>query len=94
VLNHMARHGYQRCVPVPDGAPMGRAPLIDLNAGYVRRAAADLPSQGTRRPWRMRQNYALDRLDLSLGRVEDGVLLFDGAAKAAPAISEPVSVAV
>ncbi len=54
--------------PPPDG---GRVPLIDLKAGYVRRSLADLPTQGTRTPWRLHQNYPLDVLMLRWGKVND-----------------------
>ena len=35
-----------------------------------------LPKQGTRSPWKLRQNYALDLLALRFGAVEDGALEF------------------
>lgn len=43
---------------------------MSLKSGYIERAAALLPQQGRRAPWRMRQNYVLDaattmRTDLS-----------------------------
>ena len=70
LLNHCDANGLGAVVPVPppDG---GRVPLIDLKAGYVRRSVADLPTQGTRTPWRLHQNYPLDVLMLRWGKVND-----------------------
>ena len=66
LLNHMPRR---------DPA-VGEEPLLDFSSGYVRRALHMLPKQGARRPWKLRQNYALDLLALRFGAVEDGVLEF------------------
>jgi monooxygenase len=76
ILNHMRAHDYRECVPTIDDPEMDRRPLIDLASGYVQRSLRDFPSQGAAPPWRVRQNYALDLLDLRRGGVEDGVLRF------------------
>jgi len=34
------------------------------------------PAQGSRTPWRLRQNYFFDYLTLRFGRLADGVLAF------------------
>jgi len=77
LLNFMAARGYAACVPRrPAG---GGRPLLDFTSGYVRRAAGSLPRQGAGRPWRVRQNYPLDFLETTFGRVDDGVLEFSRA---------------
>jgi monooxygenase len=48
-------------------------PLIDLQAGYVRRALGELPKQGSRTPWRLRQNYVRDLITLRYGPVTDAM---------------------
>ena len=53
-----------------------RRPLLDLSSGYVQRSVADFPAQGPAAPWRVRQNYPLDRLELRRHRIDDGVLRF------------------
>ncbi|WP_410614781.1 hypothetical protein [Amycolatopsis sp. lyj-109] len=53
---------------------------MDLQSGYIKRAASGLPKQGGRRPWMMRQNFLLDLADMRFGRVDDGVLRFGRAA--------------
>lgn len=69
VLHFMDEHGYDYVVPEPR-APLDPQPLMDLQSGYIQRAAHTLPRQGRHAPWRMRQNYVLDvattmRTDLS-----------------------------
>ena len=36
-------------------------PFIDLQSGYVLRSIRDFPRQGRQAPWRVNQNYVLDR---------------------------------
>ncbi|WP_281178504.1 flavin-containing monooxygenase [Amycolatopsis jejuensis] len=77
LLTHLTRHGYDTCVPSPPAIPEPRRrPILDLKSGYVLRAAANLPRQGDRRPWQIRQNYLLDTMDMRLHRLDDGVMKF------------------
>ncbi len=39
-------------------------------------ASAILPKQGSKKPWKLYQNYALDTLALRLGKVDDGTMEF------------------
>jgi monooxygenase len=89
LLNHMRRHGYVQCTPADVDPELIREPLLNLNSGYVLRSVQDFPSQGTKRPWRVHQNYALDVLNFKLGGVEDGVMRFGRAAAGPP--SPPAS---
>jgi cation diffusion facilitator CzcD-associated flavoprotein CzcO len=75
LLAHMAARGYRRVVPVRDPS-VGEAPLMDFTSGYVLRALDQLPHQGDREPWRLRQSYLRDRRTLRRGSLEDGVLEF------------------
>ncbi|MEJ7892711.1 MAG: NAD(P)/FAD-dependent oxidoreductase [Solirubrobacteraceae bacterium] len=80
LLAYMDAHGHAACVPVNDEAGMiSDEPLIDLKSGYIERGRHLLPKQGVRAPWRVRQNYALDRLDMARMRMDDGVLRFSPA---------------
>ncbi len=74
LLNHMDRHRFTHCVPRSVAA--SRVPILDLSSGYVQRAAAVLPKQGDRWPWRLRQNYLLDLAAMRLGRVDDDGIRF------------------
>ncbi|HTU95852.1 MAG TPA: NAD(P)/FAD-dependent oxidoreductase [Solirubrobacteraceae bacterium] len=95
LLTHMRRHGYAQCMPADETPGLVREPLLNLNSGYVLRSVQDFPSQGSERPWRVHQNYALDVLDFRLGGVDDGVMRFsrpahgDSAANGAPAAAQP-----
>ena len=44
--------------------------------GYVERAKDLLFKQGSRKPWRMNQNYALDVMALRFSAIDDGALEF------------------
>jgi cation diffusion facilitator CzcD-associated flavoprotein CzcO len=84
VLNHMERRGYDWCVPRRNDPEVKEEPVINFTSGYVRRALDGLPRQGSRKPWRLHQNYALDLLALRRGAVEDGTMEFgraDGAGR-------------
>jgi monooxygenase len=79
ILNKMDRGGYAYCTPrnvdpevIPDATP-------PLSSGYMQRARDVLPKQGSKRPWKLYQNYAKDMLALRFGKVDDGVLIFSKA---------------
>jgi len=76
ILQHMDAHGYTSCAPHNHDPSVRPLPFIDLSSGYVLRSVARFPKQGSRPPWRLYQNYALDILALRRGRVDDGVLQF------------------
>ena len=82
LLRHMDRRGASIVVPRRDPS-VGVQPFLSFTSGYVQRASAILPKQGTRRPWQVHQNYFMDMLALRFGRVDDGVLRF-GKAGAPP----------
>jgi cation diffusion facilitator CzcD-associated flavoprotein CzcO len=75
LLNHMKRRDYDLCRPERDPS-VREEPMMNLTAGYVRRALSYLPAQGVRRPWRVYQNYLLDMLTMRHSRIEDGTLRF------------------
>jgi hypothetical protein len=51
-------------------------PFLDLSSGYVQRAGAVLPKQGTASPWNLTQNYFKDWWMLKQGAMADGTLVF------------------
>ena len=89
VLNHMDQHGYTQVVAVQDDPSIASEPLLNLTSGYVLRSLDRFPRQGSKRPWRMHQNYALDMMALRMGEVDDGVLRFSRAPARRP---EPLEV--
>jgi len=76
LINHMDRHGFKQCMPHNDDPTIQKLPALSFSSGYVQRSVAKLPKQGTRRPWRLYQNYALDVVSLRFGTVEDGVMRY------------------
>jgi cation diffusion facilitator CzcD-associated flavoprotein CzcO/acetyl esterase/lipase len=82
LLRHMDRHGDTVFTPMR-GADVLPEPFVDFSSGYVQRAAAMLPQQGDRKPWRLDQNYVLDLLAMRFGKVADGVMAFGRVGPAA-----------
>jgi cation diffusion facilitator CzcD-associated flavoprotein CzcO len=83
ILKHLRHHRLDMCIPVDDGSAGETRPALDLSAGYVQRAAGVLPRQGSRKPWRLYQNYLLDLLALKFSPLRDGALRFGRAGEAA-----------
>ncbi len=71
LLNYMQKNGFSQCTPRNDDPAMERLPWVDFSSGYIQRAIDDFPKQGSRRPWRLHQNYALDLMSLRYGSVRD-----------------------
>jgi monooxygenase len=79
LLNYMTRHRIDVATPhLPPAEAQAEAdePLLNLDSGYLRRAAALLPRQGVRLPWRVRNNYLTDLPAMRLGRIDDGSMRF------------------
>ncbi|MEY4765722.1 MAG: hypothetical protein RI907_2395 [Pseudomonadota bacterium] len=78
MLKHMDKSGNQIAQPIrtPD---VKEAPLLDMTSGYVARVAHELPKGADRAPWKLYQNYAMDREQLHNGKLEDGVMAFTKA---------------
>jgi cation diffusion facilitator CzcD-associated flavoprotein CzcO len=90
LLNHMDEHGYRQCTPQRPDASIGELPFIDFTSGYVMRSIDQFPKQGSKTPWRLHQNYALDIMALKFGPIEDDAMQFSGAASPAAPI-EPIA---
>jgi cation diffusion facilitator CzcD-associated flavoprotein CzcO len=69
LLNAMKKRGLRQVTPRLQ-APVEDAPFLEFTSGYVQRAAAQLPRQGTRKPWRVHQNYTLDVMALRYGGID------------------------
>jgi monooxygenase len=71
LLAYMDERGYEEVMPVEPDASVERIPLLDLQSGYIERAAHWLPKQASRLPWRLYQNYPRDIRLLKHGPVDD-----------------------
>jgi cation diffusion facilitator CzcD-associated flavoprotein CzcO len=84
ILNRMDRGGYAYCTPRNNDPSTIPDATLPLSSGYMQRAKDILPKQGSKRPWRLYQNYAKDMLALRFGSVDDGTLVF--TLRAAPSV--------
>lgn len=77
LINFMEKNDRPIAIPtLPAGETMATEPLLDFTSGYVQRAMAQLPKQGSAKPWRLNQNYPKDIINLRYKRVDDGVMQF------------------
>jgi cation diffusion facilitator CzcD-associated flavoprotein CzcO len=76
LIDFMDRTGYDQVIPRTDPGDVEQRALLGLSSGYVARAAAELPKQGSKAPWFYRQNYLLDLLSMRLARVDNPALAF------------------
>jgi hypothetical protein len=84
----MDANGYDVCMPRLTDPSVTEEPILDFSSGYVMRAVAELPKQGSKEPWKLRQNYAVDLRALRYGALEDGAMTFSRRVRA----PQPVSV--
>jgi cation diffusion facilitator CzcD-associated flavoprotein CzcO len=85
LLRHLRERGLGVAVPERDPS-VEEAPFLDFGAGYVQRSIDELPKQGTRAPWRLAMNYAIDAVALRRSRVDDDAMRFVPAG--APSVPE------
>jgi len=76
LINYMDRRGYKQCMPHNVDPSVTEMPSLNFSSGYVQRSIAKMPKQGSKRPWRLYQNYALDIVTLRFGKVDDGVMRY------------------
>ena len=76
LINYMDRRGYRQCVAHNVDPTVTELPSLNFSSGYVQRAIAKMPKQGSKRPWRLYQNYALDIVTLRYGKIDDGVMRY------------------
>jgi cation diffusion facilitator CzcD-associated flavoprotein CzcO len=80
VLAHMDAHGYGKSVPELSDPSVEELPLLDFTSGYVLRSLDEFPKQGSKEPWKLRQNYVLDIRTIRRGPIDDGAMRFSVAA--------------
>ena len=76
LLNHMDRKGWRQCTPRNGDPTLADEPWVSFSSGYIQRALAHQPKQGSKRPWKLYQNYALDLLSLRFGALRDRAMVF------------------
>ena len=79
LLNYMDARSYAWCAPRQRDPSMAEQPTLPLTSGYVERARHLMPKQGSKRPWKLYQNYLMDMTLMRFGSVNDGVMEFGRA---------------
>jgi cation diffusion facilitator CzcD-associated flavoprotein CzcO len=77
LINYMDRRGYVACVPRRRDPSVTPEPLIDFSSGYIQRSIDQFPRQGSKKPWKLYQNYVKDLISLRFGSVDEGALEFE-----------------
>jgi cation diffusion facilitator CzcD-associated flavoprotein CzcO len=90
LLDHMDEHGFRQCTPHNRDPSITERPFIDFSSGYVLRSIDKFPKQGSRAPWRLHQNYALDIFNLKFGAIEDDAMEFSNVGSTLD-VMEPVA---
>ncbi|MFM9986097.1 MAG: flavin-containing monooxygenase [Flavobacteriales bacterium] len=76
LLNYMDKNNYAVCTPRFDSTEFSSEPLLDFDAGYIKRAVHILPQQGSKAPWKVHQNYLRDSFLLKYSSIKDKYLEF------------------
>ena len=76
LINYMDAHSFVQCTPRRNDPTVLEEPVLDFTSTYVQRVLHTLPKQGSKKPWRLYQNYARDLLSLRYSKLEDGTMEF------------------
>jgi cation diffusion facilitator CzcD-associated flavoprotein CzcO len=80
ILKYMDKHELEVVTPKVSKI-QNEENFLNLSSGYITRAEKDLPKQGSKRPWRVYQNYLVDMLTTRFGPIRDQALQFLSKAK-------------
>ncbi|MEB3968610.1 NAD(P)/FAD-dependent oxidoreductase [Mycobacterium ulcerans] len=76
LLNYMDANDYESVVVERPGSDVQECPFMEFTPGYVLRVIDELPKQGSRKPWRLNQNYLRDIHLIRRGKIDDEGLRF------------------
>jgi cation diffusion facilitator CzcD-associated flavoprotein CzcO len=93
LLNYMAEHGHAIARPELRDPEVREESWMNLTSGYVKRSIHLFPKQGSKLPWKLFQNYALDLAMIGFARIDDGALQFSRPAARASAEEPPAAAA-
>ena len=78
----MDSKGVRQVTPT-SGGETAVAPFVEnFSSGYMQRALASWPKQGSKPPWRVHQNYFRDTIALKWATLDDRALVFSNPARA------------
>ncbi|BEH79643.1 MULTISPECIES: flavin-containing monooxygenase [Mycobacterium] len=76
LLNSMDANDYESVVVERPDSDVQECPFMEFTPGYVLRVIDELPKQGSRKPWRLNQNYLRDIHLIRRGKIDDEGLRF------------------
>ena len=79
VLNTMDAKGADIAVPLlsqPEAEALEDDDIFDFSSGYIQRSKAIMPKNAVSFPWRLNQDYRVDRKQMKSDPVDDGILYF------------------
>lgn len=76
LLDYMGQHKIAKVSPQNFDQSVDQRPFVDMSSGYIQRALAEVPKQGSKLPWKLYQNYLLDLISLKFSRINDKNLQF------------------
>ncbi len=96
LLNEMEAKGAQIAVPVlseAEEAALEDDDIFDFSSGYIQRSKHIMPKNAVGFPWRLNQEYVLDRKRMAEDPVDDGIIAFRRAGANASAPEEQLEAA-
>ena len=76
LLNYMDAKKWRICTPRQKDPTLQLHPFTDFSAGYIQRQLHNLPKQGNKKPWLLKQNYLFDLMNIRHGEIVNEVLEF------------------
>ncbi|MBX7458168.1 NAD(P)/FAD-dependent oxidoreductase [Qipengyuania sp. 1NDH17] len=77
VLDLTKRMGVDIAVPtLPENHGLEEDDIFDFSSGYIQRSKHIMPKNAVSYPWRLNQEYVLDRKRMASDPVDDGILTF------------------
>ncbi|MBM0170570.1 flavin-containing monooxygenase [Altererythrobacter sp. C41] len=96
LLNEMEAKGAQIAMPVlseAEQAALEDDDIFDFSSGYIQRSKHIMPKNAVDFPWRLNQEYVLDRKRMAEDPVDDGIIAFRRAGANASAPEEQLEAA-
>lgn len=96
VLEHMRNTGNSIATPVltpQDEAAITEDDVFDFSSGYIQRAKHIMPKNSVSYPWRLNQEYVLDRKRMKEDPILDGILTFTAPNMSARNVDEQLEAA-
>lgn len=77
LITYMDKKGYAQVTPRNRESSMSTAGFLEhFSSRYVQRSISKLPKQGTKAPWRVKQNYFADIMQLRYAAIPNAALEF------------------